>query len=202
MAATDTRRPGKIDLLEALISHPRTPENERAAAQAMLTRILAKRLTDAKANYVDPTWYGEKYDDVPRSCTTSVITKALREEIKTIRKVAKKVSSGAGIELHDPIGDAPAGIKFSITTPNYGSISITIRNIPDQWGWVQKDRYNNGHIADWPSEALRTLGHALRDLANAYNHDNSDTMTDYFDKRFFLDVTACQGDVPWGVTVA
>ncbi|QIS23687.1 hypothetical protein [Nocardia terpenica] len=197
-----TARKSKLDLLEALIEHPRTPENERRAAQAMLTRLLDKQRAEAKSSYVDPTWYGEKYDEVPRFSPTSAITKVIREEIKTIRKVAKKVSGDGSVKLHDPIGDAPAEIKFSVTTPHYGSINIAIRNIPDEWGWVREDRYDTGHVADWPSEALRTLGNALRALANAYNHDNSDTMTDYFDKRFFLSVIACKGDDLNGPSIA
>lgn len=191
---TTPARKSKLELLKALIAHPRTPENERQAAQAMLTRLLTKRAA-VKTSYIDPTWYGEKYNDVPRSCATSVLTKAVREEIKTIQKVAKKVAGDGSVKLHDPIGDAPAGIKFAITTPHHGSINITIRNIPDAWGWIQEDRYNTGQVGDWPSEALR-------DLANAYNHDNSDTMTDYFDKRFYLGINACKGDRPYGVTIA
>jgi hypothetical protein len=27
---------------------------------------------------------------------------------------------------------------------------------------------------------------AVYEIANAYNYDNSDTMTDYFDKRYYL----------------
>ncbi len=201
MTNTTTRK-NKLELLKALAEHPRTPENERRAAQAMLSRLLEKQRAEGKANYIDPTWYGEKYDDVPRSCMTSVITKVIREEIKTIRKVAKKVAGDGSVKLHDPIGDAPDGIKFSVTTPHYGSINITIRNIPDDWGWVRKDRYGTGHVDDWPSEALRTLGKGLRALANAYNHDNSDIMTDYFDKRFFLSVIACKGDDLYGCSIA
>lgn len=191
-------RKSKLKLLEALIAHPRTPESERQVAQAMLTRLLGK----TKADYVDPTWYGAKYDAVPRYCATSVITRAIREEIKTIRKVATKVSGDGSVKLHDPIGDAPVGIKFGVTTPYHGSINITIRNIPDEWGWVQEDRYGNGDVADWPSDALCTLGKALRALANAYNHDNSDITTDYFDQRFFLNITACKGADLYGVTIA
>jgi hypothetical protein len=200
--ARPTARKSKLDLLEALISHPRTPENERQAAQAMLTRLLEKQRAEAKTNYVDTTWYGEKYNEIPRFCATSEITKVIREEIKTIRKVAKKVAGDGSVKLHDQIGDAPEGIKFGITTPHHGSIRIAIRNIPDEWGWVREDRYGNGHFADWPSEALRTLGNAVRALANAYNHDNSDTMTDYFDKRFYLSVVACKGDSTNGPTIA
>ncbi|MFR9773117.1 hypothetical protein [Nocardia sp. SC052] len=200
MAAT--ARKSKLDLLEALIAHPRTPENERQAAQAMLTRLVEKQHAEAKANYIDPTWYGAKYDEVPRFCATSVITKAIREEIKTIRKVAKKVSGDGSVKLHDPIGDAPADLKFSVTTSHHGSINITISNVPDEWGWVQEDRYGTGKAEDWPSEPLRTLGQALKALANAYNHDNSDITTDYFDQRFFLSVNACKGDAPYGVSVA
>ncbi len=202
---THTKRASKIDGLQALIDHPRTPANEREAAKAMLARLMAKRVGNTTSGYVDTTWYGSKYNDVPAHCATPVITKRLRDDLKAIRAVAKKINGGnesESVKLHDPIGDAPAGIKFGVTMPHHGSINITVRNIPDDWGWVQKDRYNTGHVADWPSDALRTLGNALRALANAYNHDNSDTMTDYFDKRFYLSVNACKGDDKYGVTIA
>lgn len=49
-----------------------------------------------KDNHVDTTWYGAKYNDVPRRCAATVITTAIRAEIKIIRKVDKKVAVRPG----------------------------------------------------------------------------------------------------------
>ncbi|WP_109529309.1 MULTISPECIES: hypothetical protein [Nocardia] len=202
MPSTTGSRPGRLDALKALIDHPRTPDYEREAARAILARLRDQQDTPARSEYIDPTWYGAKYSEVPRFCATSVISKAIREEIKTLRKVAGKIGEQGEMKLYDPIGDAPAEIRFAVTTSRHGSITITIRDIPDEWGWVREDRHHTGHVADWPSPALRDLGRALRALANAYNHDNSDITTDYFDQRFFLNITACKGSDRYGVSVS
>lgn len=189
--ATTATRPSKIERLEALIDHPRTPENERAAAQAMLTRILEKAVAEGRKAYADSRWYGEKYDRIPKHAPTKDIAAAIREEIKLARKIAKQTADGGDIKLFDPIGDAPAEIKYSVRVPHYGSITIEIKNIPHAWGWVAEDR--NGYMGEFPTEALRTLGRELKSVMNAYNHDGSDLMTDYFDVRFYGSVRAENG---------
>ncbi|MGN2636551.1 hypothetical protein ACTD5D_10230 [Nocardia takedensis] len=204
MPRTSPRRAGRIDALKALIAHPRTPPHERDTATAMLKRLLDHQDTgpDTGAVYPDSRWYGEKYDTVPRYCATSVISKAIRTDIRSLRRVAAATLGDGELAHHDPIGDAPAAIRFTVTTSRHGSITITVRDIPDDWGWVSEDRFGTGHATDMPSPALQTLGRALRALADAYNHDGSDSTTDYYDQRFFLSVSACKGQDLYGVSIA
>ncbi|MGW4371618.1 hypothetical protein ACWEKT_38960 [Nocardia takedensis] len=144
-----------------------------------------------------------KYDTVPRHCATSVISRAIRADITSLRRVARAAPLGDGeLAHHDPIGDAPAAIRFTVTTSRGGSIVITVRDIPDDWGWVSEDRFGTGHFTDAPSPALQDLGRALRGLADAYNHDGSDITTDYYDRRFFLSVSACKRQDRYGVSIA
>lgn len=185
-----TARKSKLDLLQALIEHPRTPDNEREAAKAMRERLLKKageRAAERLSRSPYARTYGEKYDRVPKYCATSVIAKTIREDIKLAQKIAKQAGTAGDIKIVDPIGDAPSGIKFSVRTSVYSggsSIDITVKNIPQEWGWVVgEDRW--GEIREMPSPALHALADELKAVMNAYNHDGSDIVTDYFDVRFY-----------------
>lgn len=195
IATKAARRQGKIAHLGALINHPRTPENEREAAKAMLARLIAKQETATShsggTRGMYQRVYGEKYNRVPKHAPTKDIAKAIREDIKLARKIAKQASGDSDIKLADPIGDAPIEIKYGVYVPHYGSITIEVRHIPADWGWVTEER--NGYTGQFPSEALRTLGRELAAVMGAYNHDGSDTMTDYFDVRFYGHVRAEDG---------
>ncbi|MFD4356827.1 hypothetical protein ACFWPX_30045 [Nocardia sp. NPDC058518] len=186
--AAKNRTADRIKHLRALIDHDRTPEHERAAAAAMLERIRANNPAttgdhDPYAGGPYARTYGEKYNHLPKYASTVEIAKVIRAEIKFARKTAKATTTTGDIKAFDPIGDAPDPITYGVRVPHHGSINVTVKNIPSEWGDVRETR--NGHEADYPTEALRTLGHALRDVMSAYNHDGSDSQTDYFDVRFY-----------------
>jgi hypothetical protein len=147
MTATTTRRQSRIDHLRALIDHPRTGENERQAAIAMLERALANSetaTTKERSQYARV--YGDKYDF---SLSTTQIAARIREEIKVARKLAKKSGDTGEIKLVDVIGDAPAEIKFSVRTQYFSgdsSIDIYLKNIPEDWGWVREYDEDYGHV--------------------------------------------------------
>jgi hypothetical protein len=82
----------------------------------------------------------------------------------------------------------PASIKIGIRQLHYGSFRIWVKGIPQEWGWVRGER--NGYECWLPTDELKALGQELGALGNAYNYDNSDVMTDYFDRRFYLSVEA------------
>lgn len=197
MTATTARRQSRIAHLEALINHPRTPENERAAAIAMLKRITAKA-GDSEASEQASQYaraYGEKYNRVSEYASAAVIAKAIREDIKLAQKIAKQAGRSGDVKVVDPIGDAPMDIKFSVRSSTYSggcSVDIILRNIPQEWGWVVgEDRW--GDVREMPSPALRALADELKAVMNAYNHNGSDLMTDYFDVRFYGNVCTENG---------
>lgn len=198
-ATSATQTAGRIERLMALVNHPRTPEHERAVAQQFLNRLRAQQQANRPARRVDPTWYGAKYDRTHKLSTVE-IAKLIREEIKAIRKVAAKTAQAAAdgaVALSDPIGDAPASIKVGVRVPHYGSINITLSGVPAEWGWERKnDRLGNPEWKHTP--ALHALIDALRSLMAAYNHDNSDIMTDYFDVRFYGSVQTDWREDPRG----
>ncbi|MEU7631736.1 hypothetical protein AB0C34_17360 [Nocardia sp. NPDC049220] len=198
--ATTSRIHRMIENLDALINHPRTPDNERAAAKAMRERILKKAGNESVVGRYNrhsqyARTYGEKYDRVPEYCKTSVIAKAVREDIKLAQKIAKQAGKADDLKIVDPIGDAPAEITISVRTSTYSggsSIDIYLKNIPQEWGWtVDEDQW--GYEREMPSPALCALADELKAVMNAYNHNGSDIITDYFDVRFYGHVMSDSG---------
>lgn len=193
--AAKNRTADRIAHLRALIDHDRTPEHERAAAAAMLDRIRANNPTaeghDPYAGGPYARTYGEKYDQVAKYASTVEIAKVIRTEINFARRTAQATTATGDIKAFDPIGDAPEQIKYSVRVPHHGAIDITVKNIPHEWGFER--RTHHGHEGDFPTEALKTLAKALRGVMDAYNHDGSDIQSDYFDVRFYANVTTDSG---------
>lgn len=188
MNATKARN--KMDLLKALIDHPRTGEEERDAARRMLQRILAK----ARANGENPTatgWtdnrvYGAKYQQV-RGMRLADIAKLMRADIKLARKIGLKADGPAALATVDPIANAPTGIKYSVTTQTYsggGSIDITIKGIPADWGFTY-EQGGSDESRRKATAALEALAAELRAIHQAYNYDGSDLLTDYSDVNYY-----------------
>jgi hypothetical protein len=196
----DAKTANKIKLLQTLIDHPRTGDNEREAARLMLGRLLNKvsktegvTAEQAGGGWMDRRFYGAKYD---AKLTTTQIAAIIRAQVKLARKLAKQAGGEAGaVKLPDAIGDAPAEIKFSIRSERFSggsAISISILNEPKDWAWeMREDRY--GHVREMPTAALQTLADELAELMKAYNHDGSDITTDYFDVNFYGSVYARGG---------
>lgn len=197
MNTTASKVAKKIELLKTLIDHPRTGEEERDAARRMLKRLLDK----AKANgekpgpgRVDHRHYGAKYQQV-RGMRLADIAKLMRADIKLARKIGLKAAEPGVIATVDPIANAPAGIKYSVTTQTYsggGSIDITIKNIPADWGYTHEDR-GHGELRKVATPALEALAAELAVIHRAYNYNGSDITTDYFDVNYYGGVSDERG---------
>jgi hypothetical protein len=205
MSTKATKLQKKIELLRALIDHARTGEGERDAARHMLQRLLSKAaqpVEEGGEEKAEPTWYsdnrayGVKYESTKRM-TTVEIAKLIRAEIKLAQKLAKSMAEPGDLKTPDPIGDAPAEIKFSVVSEYFSggsSIDISIKNIPDSWGWEDReDRY--GYMTNMPTTALKILADELKSISDAYNYDGSDISTDHFDVRFYSTVYGGGGRV-------
>ena len=196
MTATRTAKSAsRIEKLRALAEHPNTPVHEADVARRALARLLKRNAEQVKTVTWVPNWQGGKYQDT-RKLGMTEITKLIRDEIKLLRKLGKQAATAAGSEgalkISDPIGDAPAEIKIGIRQLHYGSMKIWVKGIPQEWGWVRGER--NGYPCWLATDALKALGRELSSLGNAYNYDNSDIMTDCFDRRYYLNVEAFDPD--------
>lgn len=194
---TATKTEARIARLRLLAAEPvngvggNPNEHERTVAAHMLDKLLAKQGARRTAGgRIDRTWYGAKYDHTHK-LTTVDIAKLIRTEIALARKLAKQTAKAApdAIAIPDPIGDMPAQIKISVRSEYYAggsSIDIRVSNVPLEWGFVPAGRLNRSQYRKYDrSPALNALVDALHDAMNAYNHNNSDIMTDYFDVRFY-----------------
>ncbi|MFJ5927979.1 hypothetical protein ACIQF6_35830 [Kitasatospora sp. NPDC092948] len=208
MPAAAKARPNRAQYLQNLIDHPRTSPEERAAAERALVRV---RAAQAAADTTDdgtgrwqsgmrsnglPMWYGEKYD---RKLTVTQIAALIREDIKLARKLAAKAGPDDGpgtVRPPNPIGDAPAEIKFSVRSSHGNAIDITIKNAAPEWAWTTKD--HNGYPMKVPTETARALVVELKTLGNAYNFDGSDISSDYFHKNYYLTLRIESTDGYWG----
>jgi hypothetical protein len=197
---TTTRDQGSAtEALHALLNHPATSEEEKDAARRALTRIARREAKAAKARggyWAPQRTYGSKYNQ-SSALTLTEIAKLMREDIKLARKIAKLPTKPGQIKVPDPIGDAPTEIKFGVTTQYYsggGSINITVRNIPEEWGF-EEETHPYPHRA--PTRALDALSVALREIWEAYNYDGSDIQADLFDRRYYGGVRA-QGGMSLG----
>lgn len=190
----------RITALEALADPNRksTPEHERAAAERMLDKyrkLLAEQAGEVHTSRYS-RWYGERYAET-KSLRLTEIAKLIRAEVKLARKLAKLPTAPGALKLADAIGDAPAEIKISVRTEYYsggGAINVSLSGIPQEWGWeMREDRY--GYVCEMPTPALKALAEAIKAIMNSYNYDGSDTMTDYFDVRFYGHVSANGGRI-------
>jgi len=190
----------KVAAMRTMIGHASTSEEERAAAQRGLARLAQSYDLDGTTGvttaerwlYNPGAWQGERYDSVKRMTLTE-IAKLMREDYKLARKVGRRTAPKLGqavpgeVAAFDPIGDAPAEIKVSIRTEYYsggGAIRVMIKNVPQDWGWTDEiDRHNYSFKQATP--AMEAFIGAVQEIHRAYNYDNSDAMTDHFDRNYW-----------------
>lgn len=192
------RRERRIATLRAIIERKTTGDGERSNAARALARLLnGQAKTDGGESgwNLYNRWYGDKYH-LTTGKTLTEIAKMIRADLALARKLAKTTPAVPGdIAVIDPIGDAPDQITFSVRTSYYsggGSIEITVKNIPDLWGFTTvTDDW--GHERAMPTDALRALAKELKAVSNAYNHDGSEPQIDYFDRRFYGGVSTEDG---------
>jgi hypothetical protein len=187
LTSTTSKTAKKVQLLKTLIDHPRTGEEERDAARRMLKRLLSKAAASGEKTpqWADRRTYGDKYQQV-RGMRLTDIAKLMRADIKVARKIGLKAAEPGAIAIPDPIAEAPAGIKFSVTTQLYsggGSIDITVKNIPADWGYAEEEHC--GHVRKVATPALQALAAELAAIHRAYNYNGSDLTTDYFDVNYY-----------------
>lgn len=194
MTAASTLRK-QLDHLARLIDSPRTGDGERDAAVRARARIAA-RLAEAKPEEHarwEPWFKGDKYEATQGIPANGQLTKLIREDLKLAVKTARAAAGPGAVAVADPFASMPETIRFSVTTPHYGSVRVKVTGIPEEWG------YRTVRDCPYPGEnrvvreALARLSEAVHDIANAYNYDNSDIQTDYFCKRYYLSVTDGNG---------
>ncbi len=134
-------------------------------------------MTKTLQNLTELIPYGEKYD---RKLPLKEITKMIRKELKPLIKL---------------------GFKFSVTTKDYSSIRITIKetgvlvlfnpHYDQQASWEfsvgKRNSFETGKDPRelWTEEG-KQLGKYLKRIGNQWNYDNSDLMTDYHENHYFL----------------
>ena len=176
-----------IDRVEAAYGHP-IPETAKAMVAEKVEALANLAAPQFVPAYCDPAneTRGAKYD-ATRNLSRVEIAKRMRADIKALQ--------------------LEPGYKVSVRTQSYsggGSIDIRVTAVPPGF------RYYTDAAASWCKqfpgrdhrmpmaweEALspewRELRAKLRAIHGAYNRDNSDAMTDYFDTRYYGDV-----DIEW-----
>jgi hypothetical protein len=72
--------------------------------------------------------------------------------------------------------------------PSPVPVAMTIKNIPEDWGWTTEfDGWGNPIRTATP--AMVALYREIENIHAAYNYDNSDAMTDYFDRKYWGSVS-------------
>lgn len=94
------------------------------------------------------------------------------------RRPVKEVSMDIRRDLKDAVasGELPAGLKFSVKSDNRGTNAVRVRV-----SGTPRTRDENGRLT---GEA-KAIYDKVDSIVNAYNRDNSDMMTDYFDVDYY-----------------
>ncbi|WP_280508739.1 hypothetical protein [Nocardia flavorosea] len=160
----------RIMRLRALIEHPNTGADERATAQRMLDRLLAR---SGGAPVGDRT-YGDRHHRVGKHADLPAVAEMIRADITLGRIMFAPQTRLGEPAIRDPLGDAPVQIEITVDLPHHACIDITIDKVPREWGWVVEDGIER------VSPQLQELATELADIMNGYNFDGSDIA-----KRFF-----------------
>ncbi|MEW1843003.1 hypothetical protein AB0392_34115 [Nonomuraea angiospora] len=183
----------KIDACKALIDHPNTPDAEREAACRLLVRLQARAHRDGHTSGTAPGHrgpgrraYGAKYTGYIPSAE---LTKLIRADIAILRKLGRQPARPGEVKVPEPIGDAPASIRFSVKKEDYTfsrsiTITITITGVPADWWIDREDSYDSTMKWRKAGPQLTALKEALQEITWAYNYDGSDLTTDYHDRNF------------------
>lgn len=182
--------------LLTLINHSNTSDDERDAARRALKRLNDRHKTpddsgttpqDGSRRLYNPgAWQGSKYEQA-RYLSLTEIAKLIREDLKMSRKAGQVAPGSADLAIPDPIADAPAQIKYSVRTRYYsggGAIDLTIKNVPASWGWTEGTN-EFGEPCKVATRAFAALHDEVERIHNAYNYDNSDAQTDYFERNYW-----------------
>lgn len=134
--------------------------------------------------YCDPEneYRGSKYD-ATKGLSLKEVAKRIRQDIKQMIAA----------------GTLPKGLKVSVRMDGYNALRVNVMAVPESvrvynpdyaratknfTDYSNPDVYGYRAIARYTEEFNRIL-ETLDANTNSYNRDNSDTMTDYFDVRFY-----------------
>lgn len=177
----------QIAYCQAIIDRATTSETERLAAESAKDRLEALRAKAAPSAWAwTPRFQGGKYQAI-RHLYGADLTKLIRAEIALRRKLGKITGEPGSVAVPDPIADAPQQIKITVSHPQGRAVTITVRNVPQDWHCPRPKGINYA-MSPGPSDDLLRLGIALRELADEYNMDDSDTQADHHHVRFYLNV--------------
>lgn len=151
--------------------------------------------------------YGYRYGELGEHPSTTEISKAIRQDIK--QAVKEGLLPGSPVQFSVRTEYFSGGSSIDITVRNWdsawqecdGTVPGTRKEWPDGgstatacpnlWCAARNDPERAAHAT--PHLVLTEHGQAakmtLDRIINAYNHDGSDVMTDYFDVRFYGHVT-------------
>lgn len=158
-------------LLESYQIGDDTPRSQRRMVQAIQFPAPANDTSGAKTASAPEHWYGPKY----------VKGRPVKDIAKLVRQELKEASKGSG-----PL----RGAAFSVRS-DHNSIKIEINNVTDvivNTKRVRRDIRHEHSEEPFYNARGRAIVKAVEDIANAYNYDRSDTMTDYFNVGFYLTV--------------
>lgn len=128
----------------------------------------AKAKKEKSARKIAPLWERVQVADIPQHDTgldNKIIAAELRAHLRERFPEVKFSITSDYLSVNCYIVAAPYGRERIYKDPRTGE--------PDAYGY-----YKN-------SPALEAVQHYGRTLANSYNYDNSDSMTDYFDVGFY-----------------
>ncbi|NKY31858.1 hypothetical protein HGA13_02040 [Nocardia speluncae] len=160
----------RIMRLRALIEHPNTGAGERATAQRMLDRLLAR----SGGTPIGDRTYGDRHHRVGKHADLPAVAEMIRADIALGRIMFAPQTRVGEPAIRDPLGDAPVQIEILVDLPHHACIDVTIDKVPRTWGWVVEDGIER------VGPQLQELATELADIMNGYNFDGSDIA-----KRFF-----------------
>lgn len=117
------------------------------------------------------------------------------EETKTmdIRDIAKLIR--ADIKAAIKAGTVPAEYKYSVRIRRFAggsAIDVSIDGAPDMRAeyYTGYDEWFDKHPGtEWRERPAAKLVETIESIVRAYNRQDIDTMTDYFDVRFYAHVS-------------
>ena len=109
---------------------------------------------------------------------------------RDVKDVAKDIRKDIKQTVKD--GYLPGDpVKYSVTIERFSggrAINVTIKNWPTparRWVADLRGTYGGGYERTHEAQSAMVL---LESIVDAYNRDNSDTMTDYFDVAFYSSI--------------
>jgi len=203
-AVLNARRVATKQAEAATVQAKQNDERRQAGYKAFNYEPVAMQIVDAVADLVEQNAEKAKAERyTPAYCDpANEVQGSKYTATKDLSMVEIAARIRADMKAAQKTGTIPASIKLSVTTKLYsggGSIDVKITALPTGFKVWNPDyaawRRANPHDG-WPpftvdqqnSPEYRSLLQRLKAIHGAYNRDNSDGMSDYFDRRYYGDV--------------